>query len=137
MQMVGSFVLSQTIRRILEQDTPDLVRARELVEEARREGIALDDTTVSHAAVGALARFASGGAHPMDDEAHLRSMLELARFAQSLPMTVDPWPLQEAALERLRARAAEARARDPSKDPEARSWLSVYDELCADIGVVP
>ena len=135
-QVVNSFVVSQALRRILEQPAPDLVRARELAEEAQREGIPLDEVTVRHAATRALERAASVSAAHAAHPDTLRRLRDLARFTALLPLEVDPWPAQEAVIDRFMPLARRAREGDGAADPLMSAWLQAYDELCAAVRVV-
>jgi len=128
-QLVGSFVLSQELRRILEKPDPDLVRAAEIVDEATRGGITLDEQSITKAAADAmtLAIDAAGD----DGVAASGAMLSLVRFLATLPFNVDPWPLQEFFLEQVRPRLEALRGRGDS----AAADVAALTELAAALGV--
>ncbi|MFA6045299.1 MAG: DUF3536 domain-containing protein [Phycisphaerales bacterium] len=99
-KMTGSFVLTQTLRHILESPSPDLVRAAEIIEEASRGGIALDEQTLSLAVSHAMSLAIAASA-----DTPLRTaiqILPLVSLLKSLPFNVDLWPLQEHFVDRIR-----------------------------------
>ncbi|MBX3358922.1 MAG: DUF3536 domain-containing protein [Phycisphaeraceae bacterium] len=104
-QVIGSFVLSQRLRRLFEEPAPDLALAAELVDEAARSGITLDEQTVGQSVSNAMSREIAST--PQDTIDSCRFLLALVRFVDTLPFNVDLWPLQEFYLDRVRPLAAE------------------------------
>jgi len=135
-QFVGAFVLSQTIRRLLESSTFDVERALELVVEARREGIALDEATIGHAVRAAIAALTARAADTPNDVSLLRAMLDLTSFAAELPFDVDLWPLQEVMLLRLAPRASTIKSASEHGSTEAAAWSAIFSELGRALKVV-
>ncbi|MBX3380215.1 MAG: DUF3536 domain-containing protein [Phycisphaeraceae bacterium] len=125
-QLVGSFVLSQSLRQILESDTPDYARARELVAEAARGGIALDQQTVGQAVLDAMSRAIAPANGQLDAAAKSRSLHTLVLFAEALPFHVDLWPLQEYFLDHLRPLTD---ALQGKSDPESAATLELISML--------
>jgi alpha-amylase/alpha-mannosidase (GH57 family) len=103
-QMVSGFVLTQTIRKLLTEERPDLVRLEELRAEAEREAIWLDESTVGAAAREALVRAAERVAAQGEQAASLEIMLGVTRYVRKLPFHVDLWPAQEVFIECVRGR---------------------------------
>ncbi len=134
-QIVGSFVLSQSIRRLLEQPPFDRQRAGELVAEAEKEGVELDAATIGHAVRIAMNRLNAAASSDADDMPTLQSMLHLATFTASLPFEVDTWPLQEMLLRNFFPRAASFRER-AAESPEAREWVEALEQLGGVLRVV-
>jgi len=110
-QLIGTFVLSQSVRRLLDEPTPDLVRATELLDEATRAGIELDAPTIDSTVRGAFERAIARDESPDAPAESATSMLALVRFALSLPFTVDLWTLQEHFVTHLRPRLESLRNR--------------------------
>ncbi len=101
-QMTGSFVLSQGIRRALEAPTPDLVLVDEIVDEARRGGIDLDELTVGLAVSEAMDRAIRAAAASADPLSNARWLLGLQKLVDKLPFVVDLWPMQEHFVDRIK-----------------------------------
>ncbi len=128
-QIVGTFVLSQALSRALEKEPPDLLRAAEIAAEAAREGIALDEPTVSIAAHEALRRGATLPGPAAEDPGQIEQLLGLSRFIKSLPFSVDLWVAQEAFFERVIPRRVDQAALATDGDERARRWLGLQAEL--------
>ncbi len=133
MQMVGSFVLTQSLRRILESPEPDLERAGKVVDEASRSGIDLDEQTLLLSAAVAM-RTAIGPPGQPEEQLfeRARRLLELVRFLERLPFTVDLWPVQEHFLDALRPMIEPLRART---DERSAAHLALLTELGTEIEV--
>lgn len=101
-QIVGSVVLSQALRRALEAVPADLVRANELVTEASRGGIELDEDTITYAMARAM-EAATAARAEADELTLVRTMLALVKFSRTLPFSIDLWPLQRYFLDRFRS----------------------------------
>jgi len=102
MQLIGSFVLSQSLRRTLAETPPDLVIAAEIIEEASRSGIVLDERTIEAAVSGAMLAAAQTAHADGDSPDDCRPLIGLVKLVERLPFNVDLWPLQEHFLDRLR-----------------------------------
>ncbi|MBX3389202.1 MAG: DUF3536 domain-containing protein [Phycisphaeraceae bacterium] len=135
-QFVGAFVLSQAIRKLLEQPVFDVSRASELVEEARREGIELDEPTIAHAFRRAMDRVVSQESPVILTIETLRGIVGLTRFLANLPFNVDVWPMQEAIIERIAPDAPGHRRHADSGSPSDREWLDVYRQACQELRVI-
>lgn len=131
-QLIGSFVLSQGVRRILEDPTPDLVRAGEMIEEASRSGIDLDEQTLTLATSEAMARAIASDVPGRDRVEVVRSLLTLVRFLNKLPFWIDLWPLQEHFLDTIRPLMIPLSQRS---DEESAADLALISELGAALGV--
>lgn len=133
MQAVGSFVLSQSLRRILESPEPNLIRATELVDEASRSGIQLDERTLVQSVAVAMENAISTPFTP-DTQlvAHARRIFGLVRFVALLPFSVDTWPIQEHYLARLRPFLTTLAN---SKDSPAAGLLMLLKDLGGAIGI--
>ncbi len=132
-QMVGTVVLTQSIRRLFEEPSPDFDRIRELVTEARQEGIALDAPTIEHAAREALwtaGRHLKAGGDGCED---LERLLALVRVIRVLPFQVDTWPAQESLFAALPVRTE--KQQKAAEDAEAGRWLERFDELAREVKV--
>lgn len=110
-QMVGSFVLSQSFRKALAAPQVDLVRAAELIHEAQRSGIELDELMLNQAVADAM-KVAIATARVRINPASDANLLALVRFIQTLPCKVDTWPLQEYYVDCVRPRLQAAQERD-------------------------
>jgi alpha-amylase/alpha-mannosidase (GH57 family) len=125
-QLVGSFVLSQSLRHILESAKPDLRRAGEIVAEAARGGIGLDEQVVTRAVLDAMTRAITAPTADPDPVATCRTLLDLVLFVGTLPFAVDLWPLQEYFLEHLRPLLALLAER---QDPESAASHTLISML--------
>lgn len=105
-QMTGTFVLSQGLKRTLEKPVPDLARAREIVDEAQRSGITLDEATIGQAVSDAMTRMIHSEDTTRDPVHNGRLVLSLLKFINSLPFQIDIWPLQEYFVDRIRPLAS-------------------------------
>lgn len=135
-QVVGSFVLSRGVRSQLEQAEPDLSRCRELVEEAKRAGIDLDEVTLRHTAMLALENVRSIPPERFDSTDVLKRVHDLAKFTIELPFEVDVWPLQEVVFDLALPRAAAHRMNAAAGDETSAAWVRAFDELCETLGIV-
>lgn len=131
-QLVGSFVLSQEFRRTLERPAPDLARAAEVVEEASRSGVALDEHVVGKAVTDAMARAIADAAADAPVARTCKPLLALVRFIGTLPVAVDIWPLQEHFLEHIRPQLDALRGCDA---PESAAGAAAITELGVALGV--
>ncbi len=132
-QMTGSFVISQGLRRVLEKPAPDLVRAAELVDEAARGGITLDVHTVERAVIEAMDRAVASDDITADTAPNGREMLALVQFIKSLPFAVDLLPLQEHFVDRVRPLADVLEHRE---DAPAAASLAMIRDLGAALEVM-
>jgi hypothetical protein len=116
--MVGAFVISQNIRRTLESAEPDLARVRELLDEAPREGAAVDGPTVSRALSGAVERALSAIDAAPSDAGPIHRLADLVGLARTSPFDIDLAEAQNALVERLLPmRASNAGANDSQAGP--------------------
>ncbi|MGD9688138.1 MAG: DUF3536 domain-containing protein [Phycisphaerales bacterium] len=128
---IATFVLSQAMRRALEQPVPNIQWAGEVAREAAGAGISLDEQTVGRAALDAIRNAisepvpaAAAEAPGVADQA--RRILELHAFIRTLPIVIDTWPLQEHFLDHLRPRLQLLRAR---ADDAARAEAALLVQL--------
>lgn len=132
-QFVGVFVLSHGIRHALLETPSDIGRAIELVDEAAREGVTLDQHVVDHAAALAMSNLANlppiDGVDPLEQPRILQQMVDLATFTKRLPFHVDIWPLQAAMVERVLPLAEVVVRRASKRDAEAQEWMRMLPEL--------
>lgn len=112
-QMVGSFVLSQSFRKALAAPEVDHARAMELIHEAQRSGIELDEVTLNQSVADTM-KAAIAAARGQGDLVSDAKLLALVRFIQALPFKVDTWPLQEYFVDCVRPRLEAAHARGGS-----------------------
>ncbi len=132
-RMIGSFVLSQSIRQILESPAPDLDRAAELAEEAAREGIELDkDTTTIALARAMRTATAAIPQSEVDRIDRARTLDALVAFTERLPFPADLWPLQEFYLDHLRPSLTKA---DNTDHPDANDATDIIRTLGARLRV--
>ncbi len=126
-QFVGVFVLSHGIRHAIRDNPPDIGRARELAEEASREGIALDQTVVVYSVHQAMQRLAELPAaddiDPFTRVATLELMRDFGTFVRGLTFLIDIWPLQAAMVERVLPGIAAQQTKASDGDTEAQLWL--------------
>jgi len=116
-QMTGTFVLSQSLRRALDKPAPDLARAAELVDEAARGGIALDEETVARAVTDAMRRVIDADSAIPGIDGRGAPLLSLVTFINRLPFAVDLWPLQEYFVDRVRPLLREPRSGEGDETP--------------------
>lgn len=131
-QMTGTVVLSQSLRRALEETPADLALAGELVDEAERAGITLDEQTVGLAVTEAMERAITSARAANDPLASSREMLGLVRLVAKLPFHVDLWPLQENFVDRIQPLIGPLTTK---KDPPAVASLALVQELGTALGV--
>lgn len=128
-QMVGSHVLTQSIRQLLQRSPILFTRIRELLDEAHRQGIHLDDTTLSAAARDTTSRATEALPRQADEPEALRELLDLARLVIQPPFHLDPWCVQEVVIDHLRAHRVAREAASRAGDLEANHWLEAYRGL--------
>ena len=125
-QMIGGFVLSESLRQILAQPMPDLDRAGELAAEAARAGIALDQKTLGQAISDAMSRTIHPATANPDPLVICQSIHALVRFVATLPFDVDLWPLQEYFLDHLRPLSETLATR---QDQDAAAGVALISSL--------
>jgi alpha-amylase/alpha-mannosidase (GH57 family) len=90
----AEFVLNRELRAVFSSDSPDLVRAERLLEQAMQTQITLDRSGLGYAVRRTLERLAEGVLLAPYDLEPLQRLASFSRLAVDLPFPVDLWKAQ-------------------------------------------
>ncbi len=132
LRMTAEYVLNSNLKALLQEETPDMKRARSLLDAAQKEGVGLDGEGLGFALGQSLERTMQGLRRAPEESAPLTLLSELARLARAAPFEVDLsrsqdiyWELRREALPGRRAQGDEA----------SQAWCAAFEELGADLGI--
>ena len=129
LKIAAEFVLNTSLSRVFATQTPDLERARALLEEARASGVALNARELGYAVRTALEWLAERLHDNPAELDLLERLLDAARFATSLPFEVNLWRVQNLCYDMLRNAFPEFRRRADQGDRLAQEWVRHFVQL--------
>jgi alpha-amylase/alpha-mannosidase (GH57 family) len=130
----AEFVINHDLRIALERIGADPSRAVELLETAKREGLALDTATLEFAYRRSLealsAKFLAAADLPALEKLH-----QVAGLLPRLPFSVNLWRIQNEYYQRLETTYPGKRRLAGDGDQAARSWITKFEDLGRLLGV--
>jgi alpha-amylase/alpha-mannosidase (GH57 family) len=125
----AEFTLNADLRGSLEAEPLHGERVRSLLDEARKVGVELDQTTLEFALRRKIERLASEFRTQPTEVTHLRVLQEAVVLASSLPFEVNLWHAQNVFYRILQELYPELRARAEKGDEEAGAWVNHFVAL--------
>jgi alpha-amylase/alpha-mannosidase (GH57 family) len=93
-QMAGEYVVNTRLKRIFDEDRPDLAAVRDILKEAASARLALDRAEVSYRAERALEREISVLRDSPEDLDALERLRDFVELLEESPLPVDLWRVQ-------------------------------------------
>ena len=124
----AEFVLNANVRRALLRTPPEIELAHALVEEAKREGIALDSAYLSFRFQRALEGLMARALGAPEDRARLRMVERGVELVEQLPFPVDTRRVQDLFWSVMQERFEAAR-KDADGNPETAEWVESVRRL--------
>jgi alpha-amylase/alpha-mannosidase (GH57 family) len=132
LRRTAEFVINNNLRLALQADELDFERITSLLEDARRDGIALDAAGLGYALRKRMDRILERLASSPDDVNQLREIAAAVRLARSLSFDVDLWKVQNLYWQLLQTLYPKRRV---AADPAAREWAVEFSALGAQLGI--
>jgi hypothetical protein len=125
LRITAEFVINRQLRHAFEEQDLELGRITSLLDNARREGITLDEQGLSYALKKRLEIMADELAvNPREDT--LVKFNAAMKLVRSLPFPVDLWKIQNVYYQLLETIAPELQSRE---DERSRRWCEEYSKL--------
>jgi alpha-amylase/alpha-mannosidase (GH57 family) len=126
--VAAGIVLNEYLRRALEQEEINPERVHTLLETAKLEGVALDNTTLEFAYRHNLERIMERvlGKPQVDS---LQQLDRAASLIDSVPFRVDLWKIQNSYYRLLETIYPGMRRQKEAGDDAARAWLACFESL--------
>ena len=123
LRVTAQFVLNSDLVRTLEADPPDSVRISMLLELVKREGVQVEEASVSYAASNALTRLMKRLEESPQETELLRHATVLVSVLETLPFKVNAWDAQNIyyALEQTQYPLIARR-----QDAASRAWIENF-----------
>lgn len=134
-QVAAEFVVNTSLARIFSNDELDLERAQVLLDEARRDHIALDAERLGFALEQTLDRLAGRVRECPARPAPLEKLVQATALAAALPFEVDLWNVQNIYYDMLQTVFRELRSRADAGDESARRWVDRFTALGENLSV--
>ena len=131
----AEFILNSGLRKALGDDTLDLERIRNLLEEAQTWKVELDTEGLSYLLQQALEKMMAKLVAAPEDTAFLKEVLAAAEMACSVPFPVDLWKVQNLYHEILQSTYPEFQKKVQQGDEAAKEWLDQFVPLGQRISV--
>jgi alpha-amylase/alpha-mannosidase (GH57 family) len=128
---LGQFALSNAIRQALAEERPNFEQIREILNLARRDGIAVQDASLNPALRHKMDAVLRRWQHKPDDVATLRTLEAIVLLAQIPPFHLDLWEAQNQFYEVMQAIASSGRLHVDA------TWLHHFYRLGDELGVAP
>jgi alpha-amylase/alpha-mannosidase (GH57 family) len=131
LRMTAEFVLNGSLRRLFREETPDVDRARSLLDAARREGVPLDALGLSFELGRSLERLMERAHDTPGDAEQLRRLSALVTLGNTFPGEVNLSRVQDLYWDLTRE---EWPSRRGAADEDSRSWCEAFEALGRDLG---
>jgi len=128
-QAVAEFILNTDLRRTFNEETLDVERIRSLLDEAKMWQADLDNEGLSYLLQQTLAEMMTRFASSPDDIALLKSLVDAAMLARSVPFPVDLWEVQNLYYKMLKNIYPELRKKAEQGDQVAADWATHFVSL--------
>jgi hypothetical protein len=128
-------VLNAALKRVFEDDEPDLDQARQLLEAALRQGIALDGALLGIIIRRRLERMAEAFLRSPTDPNTLGRLEAAAGLLPDLPFEVNLRIVQNIYYQVLRENYPEMQKKARRRSKKAHIWTTLFKSLGARLGV--
>jgi alpha-amylase/alpha-mannosidase (GH57 family) len=129
-QMAAEFALNSNLRTAFESAANlDFARIRALLDEARAEGVALNEATLGFALKNTLKRLAERFAERSDEIELLKNLEAAAVLAKNLPFEVNVWSAQNVYYQMLQSVYPDYVKRASAGDASAAEWVGHFVAL--------
>lgn len=122
-------VLNNDLRKILEDEEPDLFRAGKIINEAKKWCIELDTSTLDYIASSRIDSFMQGLDHTPEDTALIEKINRTFRFLSAISLRLNLWKAQNIYFFIGKRVYSDMAARAEKGDRNAGRWMEVFREL--------
>jgi alpha-amylase/alpha-mannosidase (GH57 family) len=129
MKTTAEYALNGLLRTALSEDTLDLDRVHNLLDEVRLSAAELDRTTLEFTLRKNLERMSDRLFNDPLDIALLRTFTQAVAASRSLPLPLVLWSIQNKCYEVLQRQYPSMRERAAGDDREARMWTAQLEQL--------
>jgi alpha-amylase/alpha-mannosidase (GH57 family) len=133
--LAAEFVLNRELRRALDADALDLVRARALLEEARAGGVPLDEDGLGFVTERTLHRLVTRSRARPERISYLEQIAAVAELARSASFDVDLWKSQNLFYALVREVLPAMRERAAHGDESAVRWVRLVTAVGEQLAV--
>jgi alpha-amylase/alpha-mannosidase (GH57 family) len=125
----AEFTLNTDLRRSMEAEPLDAERARSFLDEARKAGVELDQTSIEFALRKKIERLAGDFQSRPGELAALEALEQAVALARSLPFEVNLWTAQNTFYRILQELYPDLHARAEKGEEEAGAWTGSFVAL--------
>jgi alpha-amylase/alpha-mannosidase (GH57 family) len=129
LRTAAQFVLNGELQKQISDPEPRPERIRQILEEARSQGVPLDDVTLGYAMRRAVERSAARWREAPESIDALRALDELVAVARELPFYVELSRVQNTAHEIMGVTLHSVRERASAGDPGGAEWVHLFGAL--------
>jgi len=125
----GQFTLNTRLQRALSGPEPDVAAAEDLLEEARRNGLELDEEALDYTVGTAMHRVLERLGTDPEEPQRLRAAEQMAELVEALPFQPDLWWAQNTYFRMLDETYPRFLEGSLQGDPEAEEWVRGFQRI--------